>query len=618
MEKHIKEFIDARETYGLHDVIMTRLRGVLKKSRETMQTNHYAQWDSHHEVYMHRRKPDKSDAESVSQGLPKKIVVPMTHSQVNTFVAFAYMLLTQRDRFYEFPGVEDMDQPLRECAEKLVQRDLDANCYRATLVQSLLDLAVRGMFVQKDWWQVEKVWLPVTETVPAENYNGVPTGSDTTVTSIKEMTRREGNVVRSVSPYKVFTDPAFHISDWKRGDFVATDEEYSKTALQQLQNIGVIGGLTMVPNYTEDIIRKNGRVNSRFSGIDLKDPDRTKDTVCITEVFIKWVPSEVKDEKGQALGSSTNLQTWLVWIANDSRIVRCEPYDAYHCQFPVSIGLFMPDVHETCLQSVARVADDLQSLISWFLNSRMAAVTRTVDGQFVVDPFGVETGDVATRQRLIRMKKAAAGKDARRFIMQLQHSDTTQGHVADIQHLTSMLQMVTGINDNAMGQYNGGRRSATEARNVTSGAASRMKIVLGSVWDMAFQPQSNRLLTNHRQAISPEEFRAVCGEEALNKYFASFKSTPEQLVRAYDFTTFDGTLSSEKMFLAQQLQEVLTLLISNPMSALSFGLSPKEMLTTITELRGVGKLGNFAMSPEEQQQLMMSLQPPPGQPTAPQ
>lgn len=607
MEPHIKKFIEAKATAGLHDSLMEYLRPMLRNARASMQTN-YRQWDEQHETYMHRRRQDKSDIEAASQGLPSKIVVPMTHSQVNTFVSFGYMMFTQRDRFYEFPGVEDMDQPLRECAEKLVQRDLDFSCHKQILFQSLLDLAVRGMFVQKDWWEVEKVWMPVQETLPAPMFNGVPTGTGQVVKEVKEFTRREGNVIRAVSPYKVLTDAAFHLSDWKRGTFVATEEEYSKSALQQLQNMGVIAGVENIETLNDRILFENGFSSSRFTTIDLKRPAESKDTVCITEVIVKLVPSDFKDQGGTKLSDTGNLQQWLVWIANGTRIVRCEPYSAYHGQFPVSIGMFMPDMHETVLTSVAHMAGDLQSLISWFLNSRMAAVTRVVDNQLVIDPLGIEVADVAARHRMIRMKKAAAGKDARRYIMQLQHQDTTQNHVGDIGNLTSMMQMVTGINDNAMGQYNGGRRSATEARNVTSGAAARMKLVLSVVWDMAFQPQSNRLLTNHRQAISPEEFAAVCGDRAAAEYFDAFRSTPDKLVRAYDFTTFDGTLSSEKMFLAQQLQEVFSLLVSNPNAAGAFGLSPKRVLETITELRGLGKLTNVSMSQEEMQQLAMSMQ----------
>jgi hypothetical protein len=135
-----------------------------------------------------------------------------------------------------------------------------------------------------------------------------------------------------------------------------------------------------------------------------------------------------------------------------------------------------------------------------------------------------------------------------------------------------------------------------------------MKLVISQIWESAFQGQGNRMLINHRQYTSQEEFVSVCGQEKA-QYFEQFKSNPAQLVKSYDFITFDGTMSSEKMFLAQQLQEVLTLLLSNPMSAMSFGLSANAMLKRVMELRGAGTLNDFALTPEEAQRLMAMAQP---------
>ena len=50
------------------------------------------------------------------------------------------------------------------------------------------------------------------------------------------------------------------------------------------------------------------------------------------------------------------------------------------------------------------------------------------------------------------------------------------------------MEVVTGVNANAMGQYNSGRRSASEARVVTAGAAGRMKMHGQLIWDTSLGP----------------------------------------------------------------------------------------------------------------------------------
>lgn len=76
--------------------------------------------------------------------------------------------------------------------------------------------------------------------------------------------------------------------------------------------------------------------------------------------------------------------------------------------------------------------------------------------------------------------------------------------------------------------------------------------------------------------------------------FEAFKSEPRKLARSYDFVTYDGSLPSEKLFLAQQLQELLALLIGNPLAAAGFNMDPNKVQKEIMELRGLGRGGQYA------------------------
>jgi len=594
MSPEIVKILKDERKSPVHQALLDHCLRLLKKSRGDM-ANHYADWDKMHETFMHRKPADSNDVEAVRAGLPRKIVLPLATSQVFTGVAFGYMLLTQRQRFYEFTGIDDKDKEMREAAELLVQNDLDANNHKQQLLQALLDLFRFGMFCQVDSWETDYEYLPVATAGPVPMYEGQPIGEPEVITKVEKVTIREGNRIRTISPYRVFPDTGFHLSDWQKGSFIAWDDSYSRCCLEAMEANGDVVGVEHIKKYNTEIMTKSGRSKmSRVAGIDFDKPSES-DVVCITTMIVKLTPSKISAhaDSSERLGDDEYPHRWLIWIANDDRIIRAEPLPNWHAQYPASIGMFLPDQHECVLNSLSRLSSDIQALVSWLLNSRMAAVTRTIEPQSVVDPIGLNMDDLNARTRLIRLRKEAGGKDVRRYYMPLPVADTTQGHVADMQQLIGLLQMVTGVNDNALGQVASGRRSATENRAANMGAASRLKMVLDVVWGMAFQPQANRLLKNHRQSATPESLATILGPETTQAIFESFKGDAQTIARAYDFVSYDGTLPTDKLFLAQSLQELLALLISNPMASAAFNMDPNKVQKEIMQLRGMGSGTQF-------------------------
>lgn len=605
---YIAKELSEKDITPFHKALLTYCEEVLRPARKAMQ-QHYTDWDRRNEVYMRKHPVSKEDVEAVKQGLPNRITVPLTYSQINTFVAYGFMLMTQRPRFYELTAVSEDDWNPRECYEQILQRDQEASDYKARLTQNFRNVGTFGLGCEVDWWDIDQVYLPVETVEPGTEYNGVKTSDDKIVTSIQPFIRREGTCIRTISPYRVFTDPGFHISEWKRGSFVAWDDTWSKNALKSLEQAGQVFGVDHVKAYDRALWAETFRTDSRIAGMNGKNYSDDKLPVrCITQLVINLVPNDVGTDDLK-LGKEKVAHKWLIWIANDQRVIRCEPYNADHADFPVSLSFFAPDQHESVFNSLAYMVDDLQKLVSWLMNSRMAAVTRTIDNQFVVDPLGINVADIISRQRLIRMTKQGAGKDVRRYLQQLQVTDTTQGHVADMSNLTTMLQLVSGVNENAMGQYNGGRRSATEARVVTQGAAARMKMVFDVMWSQHYQPQANRCLINARQAMSEQEFAAICGQDKL-AYYAQFKGDQATRVRSYDYVAFDGTQPSEKQFIAQQLMEVFSLLMSDPtgQTAMRYNMDPAKVLKEIMVQRGQGTGSQFAFDEQGMQRQMQMMQ----------
>lgn len=76
---------------------------------------------------------------------------------------------------------------------------------------------------------------------------------------------------------------------------------------------------------------------------------------------------------------------------------------------------------------------------------------------------------------------------------------------------------------------------------------------------------------------------------------------------ALDYFMFDSTTPSEKIYLAQTLQEVFGMVFANPQAALQLNISPKLVFDEMMKLRSVGNITRFDMrkDPMAMQQLQM-------------
>jgi len=119
-------------------------------------------------------------------------------------------------------------------------------------------------------------------------------------------------------------------------------------------------------------------------------------------------------------------------------------------------------------------------------------------------------------------------------------------------------------------------------------------------------------LSNSRQSLSMTSFGWALGgvkdPTALQQRYLEFQGTPEEIVCGDDYLVFDATLSSEKGFAAQQLQELLSMILTaNPMAAqqLTSRIDPAKIMAELQYLRDGTPIERFMYSPEQQKQMQM-------------
>lgn len=590
MEAEVIKRLKKEEPDEKLELLLDDVNALLKMSRSTM-SERYEQWDRNNDVYRGVRPPDKEDFEAAALGEPEKMIIPMSYAQVQTLVAFQYLLMTQHPTFFVMnpTGIEDYD--LRNCSEKLMDRDMRRNNWPGKLYQQLVDCARFGLGVTKHWWTHETVKVPVVaESI--QGHTGFAFGSDEP--TMVSATLYEGNRIVSVSPYLFYPDTRYPLSEWRRGQFAGDEREYDKKTLQDMEARGEIAGFEFVEPFTDrELTNRHGtRLDSIRKESSTKAQDRRN--VCITEVQIKLSP------KKYGLGADTERRTYLLWIANDKRIVRIEQMGYAHMDFTYSVAQFSPDIHQKINDSLSDVLFPMQDTVTWLFNSRMWSVRRGIDGRIVADPEGIDVDSLESNlSPVIWMRKGAPRIGVQQYIHQLQYQDTTVAHLNDAQLLMNIANVVTGINENAMGQFHGGRRSATEARAVQAGAAGRMKLQTSLIWWECMNPMGRMLLSNQRQALSFDTFERIIGSEnprLVELYDKFHEEDLARLVSSEDFFIFDSTLESEKGFVAQSLQELVGMILSNPESATLFDLDPKQIIDEIMMLRGVGELSRFSFA----------------------
>lgn len=604
-----------QEPSSFCNTLLEHTRALVKMSR-TQMSQHYRDWDRQDEVYRGYRTLDKEDVEQAQKDKPVKMVVPNTFAQVMTFASFLFLLFKQNRTFFELQptGSEDYGYKEEDC-ELLLERDLRHNIFDVVLFQHLLDVGRFGPSIIETCWTRDTVHAYVSPEPKVINYQGIQ-ATTRAGSAWQEFVKYEGNLVRNVSPYRWFPDTRFPLSDFQRGEFCAAEEEYSMSQLRRLSAAGEVAGIDNIRPLSANFEATRGgqvRWSWQSAGSEhtkisdwLFSPSKSEGIVLVTKVQAWLTPSKFTYGPGgnKKLGPEEFPILYHLWYANDNTVIRCEPAYWWHNKFGWSLSQFTPDMHHTVTFGLADLIYRLQDVISWHINSRITDVRRNMRGRLVVDPGGVETtsldgdGDIYLRSN-------ASKSDVRRWVTQLDTRDVTAGHLNDAEILGKIMQVVTGVNDNIMGQYNQGRRSAQEARTVLSGAAGRMKLHGSLIWATGLAPLGQMMLSNLRQSLSPEVFMRVIGgdpNEAQLRYQA-FKGLPEEVVMGDDYFTFDSTLQSEKGFMAQSLQDLLTAILQSDPSAaahMTRNINPAKIMEEIQYLRGSGNIERFNYTPEEQ------------------
>lgn len=610
MDPIILQELSHEKPSAFHDEILKTCKDLVRASRLEM-SKYYKGWDHADKLFRANKCNDWDDTEQGQKKEPTKLVVPLTYAQVMSFVSFMFTTFNQKENFFELQGHNLQGQLASDVAESLLSRDLKYNKWSVKLFQMLLDVARFNLTVVKHTWVDEKQKVKKMVDVPGRTILGMQVTPPTQVEQEVIESKFQGNKLFVISPYRFFPDVRLPLTRFQEGEFCASEDEYSFPSIKQFEKDGLVAGVNFIPTLSKELLAERGE--SRLSSFKAADigvgatfASGYNSTVIITEVQINLIPNKYMIA-GKPMGTEDFPVKYVVWYANDSRVIKCEPLTYPHGEFTYDLAQYTPDQQNLINAGLVDMVEHLQDLIDWFINARVASVRKTISNQFIADPSAIELKDFTERKTVVRLKPGVVRSGVDKWIKQIDVQDVTQGHINDSNSLYATMQTVTGINENLTGQFHTGRRSATEARNSASGAAGRLLLIARLMYDSCFEPLGQKMISNLQNGLDVKTYVKLIGMPQLPEDVEAFQGFIQvdkaNLVGSFDFEVFDGTLSSEKIGLAQTLEEMLKAMMTNPQFIQVVGFDPKKVFLEMVRLRGLKNTQRFLPdNPQEMQQ----------------
>lgn len=610
-----KQLMDEVES-PFHNAVLQHCRDLINMSRGQI-SRYYDRWDKHDQAYRGERVADIEDVRAVEKGDTAKLAVPLTYAQIQTAVAFFFSVYFQRKTFFELTGVAQEDHVAAKVAEAVLERDLRYNKFSSSLYEFLLDCFRFGFGVYQVGWikETTTVWQERVDLTPPLMLGGITLikGTSTPKQEAVQATKFLGNQLKTISPYRFFPDTRLPLTRFQEGEFCGSEDEYTYSYLKELESRGEVAGIDHIRGLKEN--EPYNAVNSRFSNVDFKTNTSLvqglqRGSIVVTQCQLNCVPSKFMIA-GKPLGKEDYPMKYNIWYANNHRVIKFEPLGYLHNEFTYCCAQMSPDKHRLLNEGISDMCSALQDVVNWFLNSHITNVRKVLSNLLIVDPAGVEIADLKARKPVIRLKPGVSRQGVDKWIKQLEIRDVTTNHINDIGTLQSLMMVITGINENIMGQFHGGRRSASEARAVNAGTANRLLMTAKVLWTDCFEPMGRQMLSNSRDGMDEPAYVRTTGE-VLNQYAYNrfIQADKSKLVGEYDFEVFDGTLPSEKANTAEALNQILQAMLSNPQAASVLGFDPQKIMLELAYLQDVPNPERFLLPQAQMTLALQGLVPP--------
>lgn len=584
-----------------HKRVLTYLLKRLNSSEREM-GKFYARWrwnEQRAQAYVALPKYEELLKEANATGAPPKItsiIMPYTFATMATIVTYLIQVFAGRKPMFQ---ISTYNSAAVENAQNM-ETVLQYNCEHVRLIKHLFqffsDGELYGVQILRTAWKSKKAMRSKFIERPQLGFLSTPDGSKF-VRQREEKIVFEGTEVFAQDPFMFFPDPRVPMSEVsRRGEFVFWRTFEGKHTLKKAEADGDLKYIDQVPTMQTKGSDTNGGNSNRslLSGGDSHPGmythlEASSNYYQIDQGTIDIIPAEL------GLGSSTNIERWLFSIANKTQIIQAEKIELDHGMHPVIVGEPYTLGYGFGQCGISDYLGPVQDTISWFLNSHIQNVRTALNNMFVVDPSLIEMQDLKNPEpgKIIRLKRAAYGRDVRQAVQQLAVSDITRAHINDLDVFMRIGDSLAAVNDNLRGlQDAGGRKSATEARSSMDAAASRLAAHAKLISAQSLSDLAEQMVLNYQQNMSEEFELSLMGPEK------TIRISPEMLVGDFVYPVNDGTLPVDRVALLDVWKEVMMAVMQDPQLRSEY--SVPKLFSYVAELGGAKNLESMKLAGTEQ------------------
>jgi len=499
----------------LHDEVKKRLSGYIDLARRHAQ-DRWSALDVCDALYRNYADPEEVDDEGRKKNpYPRSTVVGFSYAAIQTLVSYWFNSFTSQASLIPVYAPDPADDRAAEAAEAVLHEKLMLDGFEVMLWQWLLDAARYGQGRVHSTWQTEHEQVVERSMVYTASLFGMQ-GPGRMVERTGWRTASEGPATWVIPPRQYLPDPRVSTADPQRGEFVAYESWLSWHQLKSRQREAEYFNLEQVTQ------RKSSWVGTPTAPYTTAPTDYAisheyateddKGYLKIEALYVRLVPSEWKGG-GQALGSGTEPEIWLLALANDDTVIQARPFDG--SAFPIGVMDANLDLHALWNPSDIEVVQGISEHVNWLYNARQANLRMGIYHAIAYDEDAVEAEDIYTIEPGIRIRlKNLQGRPLSQVLTQLPWHDVTANFVGDIEGGGNLIKLILGAPDVMQGMAMGRATSATEVSILMKQAQGRAGARGRLMWLQGVMPWARMLLREMQTHLTEEKFVRIVGDAA--------------------------------------------------------------------------------------------------------
>lgn len=645
--------------------IVKKAKDYLKLGRDSL-----AYWsndfDTAYDTFMCYAPLSKKDFEMLERGHPKRFIMPMTATQIETMAVYIAQVLFGQDTPWKVEGrssddeipAEFVNQLLRWNAEQQQTYNQGYMWVRDTL------LVNRGIFYNS-WAPIFKPGM-VHEEVIDPNDIDPETQQPRSYLRPRWKNNKIGgyNKLEIVAPYDFVSDPTLPL--WRINEMRFTGHRtiIPVTELRRRSKLPMEDPMYVLPASVEELVEK---AKKGVAQADAAVPSLPGVLPTPTEIRMSrsaYERTRALQPTGQQQADKAdtgNVECWELWarlVPSDNGIYDDEPLDStktdindepvifqiligggdvllslnestyMHGMYPYSVAEGRPNAHFQFSPSWAMILKGIQDYVDWLKNRHQEALSRTIGNIFVVDPSLVDVADFMNPEKeglLITLKPEAYGRKIDEIIKQVPIKDMTENFHEEAMEFMQYAETVTAANSAMQGSLNGspGDQSATQFSGTMQMGAGRMTSIARLLSSQALVPQAQQFVSNFQQFMDQAQSVRFKNQDMKNlppefQNAGSLMLSKDVIQGEFDFIAHDGTLPGTDGRKVAALSKVIEGMAIAPQifQPAPGNLDPRRVFYEAIKASGVS-LSSLCYDSRQFQSPDAAGAPPPGPPGAP-